>query len=76
MEIRDVNEYIDYIEKGIIKATGRGKNHFGTLETKFAMDSMAYNAKTYFEKRGYSVELKKCKTCKTFDIIFSWENIP
>jgi hypothetical protein len=74
MEITDVNEYIDYVEKGIKKAKGRNKFNFGTIETKFSKDALAYNAKTYFENKGYSVELKKCEQCKHFDIIFSWSS--
>jgi len=72
MEITNVNEYIDYVERGINRAKEKGKNNFGTLETKFANAAMAYNAKKYFEGKNCTVQLHECKTCKSFDLIFSW----
>jgi hypothetical protein len=72
MEITNVNEYIDYVERGIKRAKERRKSNFGTFETKFASDAMAYNTKKYFEQKGCFVQLHECKQCKSFDLIFSW----
>lgn len=72
MEVTNLNEFIDYVEIGIVRAKSRKHNNFGTFDTKFASGAMPYNVKDYFEKVGYSVELTECQQCKSFDLIFSW----
>lgn len=74
MIYNNIQEYIDLVERIISRAKAKGNNHTGTFDTKFSMPVIAYNAKRFFEQNGYSVELRECKSCKSFDLIFSWEN--
>jgi len=70
----ELQEYIDYVENHIVLAKKRNRKNFATFETKFAMPVIAHNAKEYFEKAGYEVRIHECKSCKFFDLIFSWGN--
>lgn len=70
----ELQEYVDYVENGIILAKKKNCKNFATFDTKFSKPVMAHNAKEYFEKAGYEVRIHECKNCKFFDLIFSWGN--
>lgn len=74
MIFKELQEYVDYVENHIILSKKRNNKNFATFDTKFSMPVMANNAKEYFEKEGYEVRIHECKTCKSFDLIFSWSN--
>jgi len=74
MEFYNIQSYIDYVERGIKRAKSHNHNNYGDFEVKFSEEVMSKNAKIYFESKGYSVEVKECHQCKSYDIIYSWEN--
>lgn len=73
MEVRDINEYIDTLEKRIFLAKSKGKKFIGDFMVNFQSDNMPNNMKTYLEQKGYSVELKKCQQCSHWDLVISWQ---
>lgn len=74
MVFNELQEYVDYVENHIVLAKKRNHKNFATFDTKFSMPVIAHNAKEYFEKAGYEVRIHECKSCKFFDLIFSWSN--
>ncbi len=74
MIVNNYNEFLGTVERVILRAKDKGNDHTGFFEVKFSENSMPYNAKKYFQEKGYSVELRECKHCASFDIIFSWMN--
>ncbi len=71
-ECTNIQEFIDYVEEGITKSKKRSHNHFGVFDIKFSPEVIAMNSKIYFLGKGYNVEMTECKSCKSFDFIFSW----